>query len=205
MTANALLNNNMLRSFHRASGAVVSLEKSYLYINHRDDFQRQKFPIKDNAAAMTCLLRKPSLLTFTTCANRPRRHEGQLNQLATFNHFHPRLVECSLATLISTVVSTGGAADSQKLSVNSLQTIMVLSRLLRRTQRRVLRRSSAYHIDARADGFESGEHSLTDSVPKASVYFLRICRAVGVANKDPFRGWAHTGPPQKKTLPAWAS
>jgi hypothetical protein len=144
------------------------------YINHRDDIQRQKFPIKDNAAAMTCLLRKPSLLTFTTCANRPRRHEGQLT---TFNHFHPRLVECSLATLISTVVSTGGAADSQKLSVNSLQTIMVLPRLLRRTQRRVSHRSSAYHIDARADGLESGGHSLTDSVPKASVYFLRICRA----------------------------
>ena len=123
------------------------------YINHRDDFQRQKFPIKDNAAAMTCLFRKSSLLTFTICANRPRRHEGQLS---TFNHFDARLVECSLATLISSVVSTGGAADSQKLSVNSLQTIMVLSRLLRRTQRRVSRRSSAYHIDARADGFQSG-------------------------------------------------
>jgi hypothetical protein len=44
------------------------------------------------------------------------------------------LAECSLATLISSAVSTGGAADSQKLSVNSLQTIMVLPRLLRRTQ-----------------------------------------------------------------------
>jgi hypothetical protein len=58
-----------------------------IYIHHRDDFRRQKFPIKDNAAAMTCLLRKSSLLTFTICANRPRRHEGQLT---TFNHFDPR-------------------------------------------------------------------------------------------------------------------
>ena len=128
---------------------------------------------------MTCLLRKSSLLTFTICANRLPRHEGQLT---TFNHFDRRLRECSLATLISSVVSTGGATDPQKLSMNSVKTIVVLPKLLQRTRRRVLRKSPAYHVDDRADGFESGGHPLMNSLPKASDHFLRICRAVEVAN-----------------------
>jgi hypothetical protein len=72
----------------------------------------------------------------------------------------------SLVTLISSVVSTGGgaaAADPQKLSVNSLQTIMVLSSEAfaanpARGKFHVGPQASAYHIDARADGFESGGH-----------------------------------------------
>ena len=102
---------------------------------------------------MTCLLRKSSLLTFTICANRLPRHEGQLT---TFNHFDRRLRECSLATLRWIVVSTGGATDSQKLSMNSLKTIVVLPRLLQQTRGRVSRKSPAYHIDDRADGLERG-------------------------------------------------
>ena len=58
-------------------------------------------------------------------------------------------------------MSTGGATDSQKLSMNSLKTIVVLPRLLQRTRGRVSRKSPAYHIDDRADGFESGGHPLT--------------------------------------------
>ena len=126
-------------------------------INHRDDFQRHNIPTENNSASMTCLLRKSSLLTFTICANRLPRHEGQLT---TFNHFDRRLRECSLATLRWIVVSTGGATDSQKLSMNSLKTIVVLPRLLQQTRGRVSRKSPAYHIDNRADGFESGGHSL---------------------------------------------
>ena len=128
---------------------------------------------------MTCLLRKSSLLTFTICANRLPRHEGQLT---TFNHFDRRLRECSLASLRWIVVSTGGATDSQKLSMNSLKTIVVLPRLLQQTRGRVSRKSPAYHIDDRADGLERGGHPLMNSLPKASDHFLRICRAVEVAN-----------------------
>ena len=79
-------------------------------------------------------------------------------------------------------MSTGGATDSQKLSMNSLKTIVVLPRLLQQTRGRVSRKSPAYHIDNRADGFESGGHPLMNSLPKASDPFLRICRAVEVAN-----------------------
>jgi hypothetical protein len=67
---------------------------------------------------MACLLQKSSVLTFTICANRLPRHEGQLT---TFKHFDRRLRECSLATLRWIVVSTGGATDSQKLSMNFLK------------------------------------------------------------------------------------
>ena len=144
----------------------------FTYINHRDDFQRHNIPTENNSASMTCLLRKSSLLTFTICANRLPRHEGQLT---TFNHFDRRLRECSLATLRWIVVSTGGATDSQKLSMNSLKTIVVLPRLLQQTRGRVSRKSPAYHIDDRADGFESGGHPLMNSLPKASDHFLRIC------------------------------
>ena len=125
----------------------------FTYINHRDDFQRHNIPTENNSASMTCLLRKSSLLTFTICANRLPRHEGQLT---TFNHFDRRLRECSLATLRWIVVSTGGATDSQKLSMNSLKTIVVLPRLLQQTRGRVLRKSPAYHIDDPADGLERG-------------------------------------------------
>jgi hypothetical protein len=65
--------------------------------------------------------------------------------------------------------------------MNSLKTIVVLPRLLQQTQGRVSRKSPAYHIDDRADGFESGGHPLMNSLPKASDHFLRICRAVEVA------------------------
>ena len=125
----------------------------FTYINHRDDSQRHNIPTENNSASMTCLLRKSSLLTFTICANRLPRHEGQLT---TFNHFDRRLRECSLATLRWIVVSTGGATDSQKLSMNSLKTIVVLPRLLQQTRGRVSRKSPAYHIDDRADGLERG-------------------------------------------------
>ena len=53
-------------------------------------------------------------------------------------------------------MSTGGATDSQKLSMNSLKTIVVLPRLLQQTRGRVSRKSPAYHIDDRADGLERG-------------------------------------------------
>jgi hypothetical protein len=53
-------------------------------------------------------------------------------------------------------VSTGGAADSQKLSVNFLKQSLCSQGFWQRTEGCVSRRSSAYHIDARADGFESG-------------------------------------------------
>ena len=160
----------------------------FTYINHRDDFQRHNIPTENNSASMTCFLRKSSLLTFTICANRLPRHEGQLT---TFNHFDRRLRECSLASLRWIVVSTGGATDSQKLSMNSLKTIVVLPRLLQQTRGRVSRKSPAYHIDDRADGFESGGHPLMNSLPKASDHFLRICRAVEVANASREKVYAY--------------
>jgi hypothetical protein len=77
-------------------------------------------------------------------------------RLTTSNHFDRRLRECSLATLRWIVVSTGGATDPQKLSMNSLKTIAVLPRLLQRTRGRVSRKSPAYHVDDRAGGLECG-------------------------------------------------
>jgi hypothetical protein len=42
-----------------------------------------------------------------------------------------------------------------------------------RSQWRIVRRPSACHIDARADGFEGGGHSSAGSLRRASVLFLR--------------------------------
>jgi hypothetical protein len=172
--------------------------QTFTYINHRDDFQRHNIPTENNSASMTCLLRKSSLLTFTICANRLPRHEGQLT---TFNHFDRRLRECSLASLRWIVVSTGGATDSQKLSMNSLKTIVVLPRLLQQTRGRVSRKSPAYHIDDRADGLERGAFMHEALLLKGVGSLPTPFRTVEVANCLVFNCPRHGGASYLRLLP----
>jgi hypothetical protein len=91
-------------------------------------------------------------------------------QLITSNHFDLQLLECSLATLTWSVVSTGGAEDSQKLSMNFLKQSLCSQGFWQRTQGRV---SCFIHVNPQLTMYHgSGGHSSTNSLPKAPDRFL---------------------------------